>query len=76
MSNGSCLSRCLRNSLPWWVGASIIGAIVAYLLGITFLGIVFPPGIVAALVALVGIFVLGFLVQIGICNYQCRKASA
>ena len=80
MSTSSCFNQCLTNSLPWWVGASIIGAIVAYLLGITFvigtLGIVFSPGIVAALVALASIFILGFLVQIGICSVKCGKANA
>jgi flagellar biosynthesis protein FliQ len=71
----TCMRNCLRRSLPWWVGAGVIGAIVAYFIGITILTLVFPPGVIAALVALVGIWVLGYLVAIARCNFQCRRAG-
>lgn len=69
---GACLRRCLGRLLPWFVGASVISSIVAYLLGIIILGISFPPGGVAALVALVGTFILLFIVGITVCLARCR----
>ncbi len=75
---GNCLWRCLRNFLPWYIGASVISAIVAYFLGInivigTAVIISLSPGIIAALVALVGVFILLFIVGLITCLNRCRQ---
>ena len=68
----NCLWRCLRDFLPWFVSGSVISAIVAYFMGITIVIVIFPPGIIAALAALVGVFILLYIVGITICVKKCK----
>lgn len=72
-----CLKRCLKDLLPWFIGASVISAIVAFFMGIKFtIGamviIAINPGMWAALAALVGVFILLFIVGITICINKCK----
>lgn len=76
----NCLTNCLRDLFLWILGGSIIGAIVAFFMGISIVVgtatiAVFPPGIIAALVALVGIFILAYLVGLLFCLNRCRRRN-
>lgn len=74
----TCLTDCLIERGLWVLGGAALAGVVAYILGVT--GVVgiavvasFPPGIVAALIAIAGVAVIGFVVAIGWCNNQCQR---
>jgi O-antigen/teichoic acid export membrane protein len=76
----NCLLRCLRDLIGWVLGGAGISGIVAYLLGVNIVVgtatiVAFPPGIVAALVAIGTVVVLGLLVSIGWCYARCARRS-
>lgn len=73
-----CLTNCLRNLLLWVLGGAVISSVVAYILGVSIVigtatVVAFPPGIIAALVALGFVIVAGSLVALGWCYVRCRR---
>jgi hypothetical protein len=76
---GACMRNCLISVGLWVLGGAAIAGIVAYFLGIslvvgTAVIVSFPPGIVAALVAIAGVVIIGFLVALGWCYVRCARA--
>lgn len=74
----NCLLNCLRGLIGWVLGGAAISGIVAFLLGVnivigTAVVVAFPPGIIAALVAIATVVVLGLLVSIGWCYARCSR---